>query len=107
MDDFTNLNYSQNIAAIFKYLYTSGTDLVMLLTTDEKGYLCRKRAFDRFADIILSRSIAELKSRNVDVLLARTSYVPEYKAFYLRGRSPGETGSFYGEEIFARAIIGY
>ena len=107
LDDFTNLNYSQNIAAIFKYLYTGGSDLVMLLTTNEKGYLCRKAEFDRFADFILQRSIAELKSRSTVALLARTAYGPEYKAFYLRDRNPGETGSFYGKEFYIRQLVGY
>ena len=106
LDDFTNLNYSQNIAAIFKYLYTAGSDLMMLLTTDEKGYLCRKDCFDLYADLILRRSIAELKSRDIDAVLARTAYGLEYKAFYVRGRGPGETGSFYGLEIYSRQIAG-
>jgi predicted O-methyltransferase YrrM len=106
LDDFTNLNYSQNIAAIFKYLYTAGSDLMMLLTTNEKGYLCRKDYFDRYADLILRRSIAELRSRDIDAVLARTAFGLEYKAFYLRGRDPGETGSFYGVEIYARQIAG-
>ena len=107
LDDFTNLNYSQNIAAIFKYLYTAGSDLVMLLATDEKGYLCREAEFDRLADLILQRSIAEMKSRSTDAVLARTAYRPGYKAFYLRGRDPGETGSFYAKELHARQLVGF
>jgi len=106
LDDFTNLNYSQNIAAIFKYLYTAGSDLMMLLTTDEKGYLCRKDCFDLYADLILRRSIAELKSRDIDAVLARTAYGQEYKAFYVRGRAPDETGSFYCLDIYSRQIVG-
>lgn len=107
LDDFTNLNYSQNIAAIFKYLHTAGSDLVMLLTTDEKGYLCRKNDFDGFADLVLRRSLAELKSRGLDIVLARTSYGPEYKAFYLRYKLPDETESFYGTAIYARHLVGF
>jgi predicted O-methyltransferase YrrM len=107
LDDFTNLNYSQNIAAIFKYLYTAGSDFVMLLTTNEKGYVCRKSDFDHYADLVLRRSVAEMKSRDMDVVLARTSFGPEYKAFYLRGREPGEAGPFYGVEIYAPEIAGY
>jgi predicted O-methyltransferase YrrM len=106
LDDFTNLNYSQNIAAIFKYLYTAGSDLVMLLTTDEKGYLCRRMDFDLYSDLILQLSIAEMNSRNIDTVLARTSYGTEYKAFYLRHRLAGEVGPFYGIEIYSRAIVG-
>ena len=36
MDDYANLNYSQNIAAIFKYLYTSGTNLRIFLASNER-----------------------------------------------------------------------
>jgi len=106
LDDFTNLDYSQNIAAIFKYLYTAASDLVMLLATDEKGYLCRKDDFERYADLLLSRSIAELRRRDIDAVLARTAYGPEYKAFHLRRRVSGETGSFYGRKIYSRQILG-
>ena len=106
MDDFTNLNYSQNIAAIFKYLYTTRTDLVMLLTTDEKAYLCRRKDFALFADLILKTGIAEMRSRGVDAVLARTCCGPEYKAFYLRARNTGEEGIFYGKEIYLGQIVG-
>jgi len=106
LDDFTNLNYSQNIAAIFKYLFTTDTKLTPLVVTDEKAYLCRREEFDLFAPLILDASLAEMKSRGVDPVLARTSYGPEYKAFYLRGRLPGEDGSFYGESLYRNAIVG-
>jgi hypothetical protein len=106
MDDFTNLNYSQNIAAIFKYLHTIRTDLVMLLTTDEKAYLCRRKDSPLFADLILKTGAAEMRSRGIDTVLARTAYGPEYKAFYLRARNTGESGIFYGKEIYLSQIIG-
>ncbi len=106
MDDFTNLNYSQNIAAIFKYLHTTGTKLTMLLATDEKAYLCRKRDFGLFADLILKSGVAEMRSRGIDAVLARTCYGPDYKAFYLRTRNPGEESIFYGKEIYMNQIIG-
>jgi hypothetical protein len=78
----------------------------MLLATDEKGYLCRKNDFDRFAELILRRSVAEMRSRGIDAVLARTSYGPEYKAFHVRGRGPGEIGAFYGLDIYSRQIAG-
>lgn len=105
MDDFTNLNYSQNIAAIFKYLYTTSTKLMLFLVTDEKGYLCRKKDFNTFAELILRRSIAEMKSRDVSATLARTSYGPEYRAFYLRERGEDET-ALYGPETYKNQIFG-
>ena len=91
----TSLRYS-------KYLYTAGNDLIMLLTTDEKGYLCRRKDFDLYSDLILHRSIAEMKSRDMDAVLARTSFRTEYKAFLPsrpRGRVRG--GSF----LWCRALF--
>jgi len=106
LDDFTNLNYSQNIAGIYKYLFTTDTKLTPLVVTDEKAYLCRRGEFDLFAPLVLNTALAEMKSRGIDPVLARTSYGPEYKAFYLRGRLPEEEGGFYGESIYKNAIIG-
>ena len=106
LDDFTNLNYSQNIAAIFKYLFTTDTKLTPLVVTDEKAYLCRREEFDLFAPLVLNTALAEMKSRGIDPVLARTSFGAEYKAFYLRGRLPEEEGGFYGESIYRTAIVG-
>jgi hypothetical protein len=63
-------------------------------------------AIKRFADLVLHRSVAELKSRSVDAVLARTAYGPEYKAFHPRGRGPGETAALYGLDIYSRQIAG-
>jgi hypothetical protein len=38
LDDFTNLNYSQILAATYKYIYTERTELMPFLVTEEKGY---------------------------------------------------------------------
>jgi len=56
MDDYANLNYSQNIAAIFKYFYSSGTDLRIFLATNEKAYLCREADWAFYAGFVLDRS---------------------------------------------------
>jgi len=106
MDDFANLNYSQNIAAIFKYLYTANTRLTIFLATDEKAYLCRKSDFTKFEDFILTASIAEMRSRGSDSVLARTSYSRQYKAIHLRPTPDGESGGFYGKAIYRREIAG-
>ncbi len=50
LDDYTNLNYSQILAATFKYLFTRRTDLAIFLVTNEKAYLCRRRQFALSAD---------------------------------------------------------
>jgi predicted O-methyltransferase YrrM len=107
LDDFTNLDFSQNIAAIFKYLYTQKTDLSFFLVTNEKGYLCRKSQLQENSDFVLDRLIAEMKSRGVaDAVLARTDNDPEYSAFYLRGREQNESGHFYGRNIYKNQILG-
>ena len=100
MDDFTNLNYSQNIAAIFKYLYTQPTDLALFLVTDEKGYLCRKQDLAFYVQFVLDRLISEMGSRDIsDCVLARTDVHPDYRAVYARTRLSGETGHHYGVDI--------
>jgi predicted O-methyltransferase YrrM len=102
LDDFTNLNYSQNIAAIFRYLYTAPTDLTVFLVTDEKAYLCRKNDLTLYTSFVLDRLIAEMGSRDIpECVLARTDIDPDYRAFYARNRSSGEEGHFYGLGIYA------
>lgn len=101
LDDYTNLDYSQNIAAIFKYLFTKPTDLVMFLVTDEKAYLCRRSKFQDYAGFVLNSLIGKMTERGIDdTCLARTDDTPSYGAFYLRPKKAGETGNFYGESIY-------
>ena len=100
LDDYTNLNYSQNIAAIFKYLFTRPTNLTPVLVTEEKAYLCRRAAFERYARFLIEHAGEEMAARGIDACLARTDLTPEYGAFFLRARMPGETGPFYGFEIY-------
>jgi hypothetical protein len=100
MDDFANLNYSQNIAAIFKYLFTTKTDLTIFLTTNEKAYLCRRSAFGKYASFVLDRMLAETASRGVPSCLARTDTDREYRAFYLRPPEGDEDSCFYGLKIY-------
>jgi predicted O-methyltransferase YrrM len=101
LDDFTNLNYSQILPAVFKYIYTTRTDLAFFLVTNDKGYLCRRPAFERYAGFVLDHLVDEMRARgNDDVMLSRTDTDPEYRAFYLRPRGPGETGTRFGEQIY-------
>jgi hypothetical protein len=100
LDDFTNLNYSQVLPAIFKYLFTTGTDLTVFLVTNEKAYLCRRAWFDRYATFVLDGLLDAMARRgNPAVTIARTDSDPEYRAFYLRPRAQGETEK-YGESIY-------
>jgi hypothetical protein len=101
LDDFANLNYSQILAAIYKYLYTTSTQLCVFLVTKEKAYLCKKRDFQFFGRFVLEQIIAEMTKRETpETCIARTDVDPEYRAFHLRGRSPGENGPYYGEHIY-------
>ena len=99
MDDFANLHYSQNIASIFKYLFTANTDLTIFMVTDEKAYLCRRSALVNYAPFVLDRMLAEVASRGSPACLARTDVDPEYRAFYLRPRKTTEGNCFYGWDV--------
>ena len=100
MDDFANLNYGQNIAAIFKYLYTSGTDLELFLVSDEKCYICRKRDREEMSTYILSHLLSDMADRDIpDGCLSRTDTDPDYRAIYVR-RQENNEGHLYGEEIY-------
>jgi hypothetical protein len=101
LDDFTNLDYSQILPAVFKYIYTSGTDLTFFLVTRDKGYLCRRPMFEHYGEFVLHKILGEMRTRgNPDVVLARTDTDPEYKAFFLRERYPGEQSQRYGEGLY-------
>jgi predicted O-methyltransferase YrrM len=99
-DDFANLNYSQNIAAIFKYLYTTKTNLTPFLVTNEKVYLCRREDFATYGNFILQNAMGEMSLRGFATCIARTDAVEDYRAFYLRGPEPNEAPGFYGESIY-------
>lgn len=100
LDDFTNLNYSQNIAAIYKYLFTTDTDLMPVIVTDEKGYLCRRSHFHIYANYALEGIIGDLSERGIDPCIARTDVDREYMAYYVRSKMPGETDDRYGLSIY-------
>jgi Methyltransferase domain len=101
LDDYTNLNYSQILAATFKYLFTRRTDLTMFLVTDEKAYLCRRAKFSIHADFVLKSIISKMATRDVpNTCIARTDNTPSYRAFYLRRKNEDESDDFYGIDIY-------
>src|SRR5882724_3195368 len=84
LDDYTNLNYSQILAATFKYLFTKSTDLTMFMVTDEKAYLCRRQMFPAYAGFVLNSMITRMAERGIEnACIARTDDTPSYGAFYL------------------------
>jgi len=102
LDDFTNLDYSQILPAVFKYLYTTKTDLTFFLVTRDKGYLCRWPYFERYGNFVLNEIVNEMAKRgNPEVLLSRTDSDPEYRAFFVRERLPGEQSTRYGEDLYS------
>jgi hypothetical protein len=101
LDDYTNLNYSQILAATFKYLFTKRTDLKLFLVTNEKAYLCRSPWFRRYASFVVDSMIPAMADREIkEICLARTDDTPSYGAFYLRPKGPGETDDFYGRDLY-------
>ena len=106
MDDFTNLNYSQILPALYKYLYTEKTDLTVFLVTNEKAYLCRRAYFDLYANYVLREIVAEVsQSANQPMAIARTDMDIEYAAFYLRPKLEYEPSEFYGNNIYGDMYI--
>jgi hypothetical protein len=105
LDDFANLNYSQNIAAIYKYLFTANTQLTPFLVTNDKGYLCRKRHFDFYGSSVLASAVDSMALRGVTAGLARTDSHPEYRAFYLRERWLDEANGLYGAELYKQFYV--
>lgn len=101
LDDFANLNYSQILPAVFRYLSTTDTNLEFFLVSNDKGYLCRRAAFADYGAFVLGHLVDEVRARGTDnVMLARTDAQPEYRAFYVRQAAAGEAGPFFGEHLY-------
>ncbi|NKM66982.1 class I SAM-dependent methyltransferase [Rhizobium laguerreae] len=106
-DDYTNLNYSQVLPAIYKHIYTANPDLAVFMVTDVKAYLCRKKYLNYYLSFVLQGAIPSMVARGIeDAIISRTDWDREYRAIYLRTRSPGETGPHYGQEIYGRLYEG-
>jgi predicted O-methyltransferase YrrM len=100
-DDFVNLDYSQNMAAIFRYIFTADTDLRLFLITNEKAYVCRESALAFYGGFALEGLTEAMRQRGNDkVLIARTDNDPDFRPIYLRARLPGEEGDRFGLNIY-------
>lgn len=105
LDDFTNLDYSQILAATFKYLFTRRSDLSVFLVTSEKAYLCRKSDFDFFGAFVLNGLVNAMAERGQpNICASRTDMNSEYRAFCLRARLPGEQDTVYGRELYQQYL---
>ncbi|MGR9280156.1 class I SAM-dependent methyltransferase [Rhizobium johnstonii] len=106
-DDYTNLNYSQVLPAIYKYIYTATSDLAVFMVTDVKAYLCRRKYLNYYLSFVLQGVLPSMTARGIeDAIISRTDWDREYRAIYLRTRSPGEAGPHYGQEIYGRLYEG-
>jgi predicted O-methyltransferase YrrM len=102
-DDFLNLDYAQNMAAIFRHLFNGTTELGMFLVTAEKAYVCRRSALDLYGGFALESLVGEMRQRGHDgLLIARTDDFPGFRPICLRPRLPGEEGDRYGVNIYRR-----
>lgn len=102
LDDFTNLNFSQILAATFKYLYTEKTDLRIFLVTEEKAYLCRKKYFNFYGKFIIDSIRGKMEGRGISkTCIARTDKTDLYAAFYLRNQYENENDDIYGRAIYS------
>jgi len=103
LDDYTNLNYSQILAAAFKYLFTTSTDLTMFMVTNEKAYLCRRKSFAPHEAYILDELRQDMAVRGMeDTCLARTDLSPDYRAIHVRLKEGNETDDLYGASIYGQ-----
>lgn len=59
-----------------------------------------------FSMAVMETIMAEMKSRGIDPVLARTAMGKDYKAVYLREREPSDEACFYGERIYAGELAG-
>ncbi|QWW70158.1 class I SAM-dependent methyltransferase [Rhizobium sp. WYJ-E13] len=101
LDDYANLNYSQILPAVYKYLYRSWTDLRVFLVTNDKCYICRRKHFDFYASFVLNSLVEEMRKRgNSNITLARTDIDREYRAFYLREKNFAGEEDHYGQAIY-------
>ena len=101
LDDFTNINYSQILAATYNYLYTRRTKLCVFLVTAEKAYLCRKSDFPLYGGFVLNRIVDEMAAREMtNTCIARTDINPNYRAFCLRPLLGNEQDKRYGSELY-------
>ena len=100
LDDFTNLNFSQIIAGLYRYLWTTRTDLEVALVTSEKAVLCRRKHFPLYESYFLNRIADDMKDRDAgECCIARTDYNDRYRAIHLRSRF-GDEGPQYAPHLY-------
>jgi hypothetical protein len=100
LDDFGSTAYLQVIAACFHHLYTTGSELEVLLHTDNKAYLCRRADFPFYARFVLEELQDVLRRAGIDCFLARTENDSHYRGFSLGRKRPPQEPERYGLHIW-------
>jgi len=81
MDDFFAPQWPQVTAAVFRFLYTSVTDLNLILVGFNKGYLCRTSALKSYLRFIAEELSQALDERATPNTMAKTDYDPFINCF--------------------------
>ena len=106
LDDFTNLDYSQILAATYKYLYTRRTQLAVFLVTLEKAYLCRKADFEFYGNFVLHNLVDAMAEHGQhNTCISRTDINVDYRSFCLRALIGAEQGKRYGAELYKQYYL--
>ena len=87
MDDFFAPHWPQVTAAVFRYLYTTTTDLNLVLLGFNKGYLCRTSSLKAYLQFISEEFSAALDARDTDHTMAKTDYDPFINCFGVTHKS--------------------
>ena len=100
LDDFGSTAYLQVIAACFHHLYTTGSELEVLLHVDNKAYLCRRADYPFYAAFVLHDLLPMMRQAGFECFLARTDNDSHYRAFSMaRKRQPSDP-DLYGLHIW-------
>ncbi|NII53330.1 class I SAM-dependent methyltransferase [Luteibacter sp. SG786] len=96
IDDFHTDLYPQIPAAVYKYLYTTPTDLCVFLVGFNKAYLCRNVAFRYFSEFVGKNIHWSLKELGHLVSLVKTGRHSQFDAHAI--------APFQGEHTFGAYV---
>lgn len=96
IDDFHTDLYPQIPAAVYKYLYTTPTDICIFLIGFNKAYLCRNCAFHYFSDFVGKNIHWSLKELGHLVSLVKTDRNSEFDAYAI---APFQGNHTFGSHV--------